>query len=268
MARPVHKGESLYVWDLSCWVFRHFAKTQDAMRAAQAFLDQIERVHDEQHATFAVVCADAPVRTFRHELFPAYKGQRPKKDPALVKAIQYAGELAQDVLGLRVLSGGGFEADDFVATVARQGAMRGVDVVLMALDKDLMQLLGERVCMWDGKRELHVAANVPEQFGVAVDQLRDYLALVGDAADNIPGAVGIGPHAAVRILTACGSLAEALRLAAEGGWPKSLPKGYALKLRTQEAQVRMCYELVGLAEVNLALDLSELRVKAACGEYA
>ncbi len=202
--------EKLFVFDLSCWVHRYWAKMQG--RAAHGFINLLEKVIDAEAPSHVCICADLPFPNFRHDLAPdLYKVRRGPKDPTLVERLRWAEEMALDLHGVTTFSAIGYEADDLIATVVKQTE---IPVVLMALDKDLMQLVDdERVSMWDGKGPHVRPAAVFDKFGVRPAQLRDYLALVGDTADCVPGVHGLGPKAAVEILTEYGTLDQALRVA-------------------------------------------------------
>src|SRR5439155_9878775 len=106
-----------------------------------------------------------------------------------------------------VLSQEGFEADDVIATVARAGALRGLDVFICSNDKDCRQLLSDRIKVFNlRKRELFDAASLAADWGVKPEQVVDFQTLVGDSVDNVPGAPGIGPKTAAQYLQTYGSL--------------------------------------------------------------
>lgn len=258
-------NDTLYVFDLSAWVHRYWATIR--YKAAHGFTAFVARIIRDRAPTHAVICADLNAPTFRHKLAPhLYKAQRAEKDPALVARIRWAGEMATDVWGIPVLSKAGFEADDVIASVVKHARRAGLKVVLVALDKDLMQLIdGENVVMWNGKDKVWGVPEVIEKFSVSPSQLGDYLALVGDKADNIPGVPGIGPQAAVTILGACGSLANALVMADRKRGERGIFDahiGYAGILRKRHEDALLCQKLTALAEDALeTLDIEALRLK-------
>lgn len=148
----------------------------------------------------AAICCDAG-RSFRNDLSPDYKAQRPERDAALMHQI----ELAVDALraeGFPVWKVTGYEADDLIASAtARAFQIDGCTVLIATGDKDLCQLVGPRVTVkrvQDG--ELMDTAAVEAKFGVSPTQMRDYLTLVGDVSDNVKGADGIGPKSAAKLL--------------------------------------------------------------------
>jgi DNA polymerase-1 len=218
----------LYIVDLHCWMHRFFATVQG--RAAHCFLDFIGNILRFQQPSHFAVCRDMPHPTFRHDLAPkrggeGYKATREPPDPTLLERLRWAREMLEDVYGIPVYAAKGYEADDLIAALTKQAKAAGMKVVLLALDKDLMQLVDDQCVMWDGKRNVVGPAEVEKKFGVRTDQLRDYLAIVGDVSDNVPGVKGMGPKAAVELLSEFGSLANALQCASgEYGYAGSLFK--------------------------------------------
>jgi 5'-3' exonuclease len=154
----------------------------------------------------AAICCDSG-RSFRHDINPTYKAQREAAPAALHHQIALAKErLAAD--GFPVWSVKGFEADDLIATATAFALLiPGVSVLVLSADKDLLQLVGPRVrAMSTTNGTVYDAAAVTAKFGVRPDQMRDYLALVGDAADNVKGAAGIGAKKAAALLSEYGTL--------------------------------------------------------------
>ncbi|WP_437285636.1 5'-3' exonuclease H3TH domain-containing protein [Sorangium sp. So ce406] len=169
------------------------------------------------------VCCDAG-RSFRYELDPEYKGKRPPKDEA--GCAQLARVIAElKAMGFQVLEAGGFEGDDLIATVAAWACEQDppIEVVIAGQDKDLLSLLSDRVSLLHIQNGVLVRPeNVRVKFGVGPEQMRDYLALVGDTADNIKGVPKIGAEHAKRLLGEFGSVTRLLRALDEknddGSW--------------------------------------------------
>lgn len=165
----------------------------------------------------AAICCDKG-KSFRHGIAPSYKANRPQQEAALHHQIRLAKEqLEAD--GYPVWAVDDFEADDLIATaVAVAKGLADVSVVVFSADKDLLQLVDERVrvvSVTSGAE--YDAAAVQAKFGVKPEQMRDYLTLVGDASDNVKGAVGIGPKKAAELLTTYGTLDEVYRNLTEHG---------------------------------------------------
>jgi 5'-3' exonuclease len=159
----------------------------------------------------AAICCDSG-RSFRHELAPSYKANRPEREEALHHQIRLAVEqLEAD--GFPIWSVKGFEADDLIASAVAQAlAIEGTTVLVISSDKDLLQLVGPRVRAISARDGSSFGPDeVKAKFGVAPDQMRDYLTLVGDASDNIKGAKNIGPKKAADLLARFGTLSALYR---------------------------------------------------------
>ncbi len=160
---------------------------------------------------FAVVF-DAPGKTFRHEIYPGYKAHRPPTPEDLKRQF----EITRDIiaaLGYPLLQYQGVEADDVIGTLARQAVAQGLSVLISTGDKDMAQLVDDKTRLIDTMKKKQEealtdsAAKVKKKFGVLPEQIADYLALVGDASDGIPGVAGVGPKTAAQWLNAWGDLA-------------------------------------------------------------
>lgn len=153
-----------------------------------------------------VVVFDAPETTHREKAFPQYKAQRPAMASELRQQLPHIDALiaTHRFPTLRVP---GYEADDIVATLARQGAEAGMDVVIVAGDKDLAQMVGPRIRMQDTMRDVTYDAElVRKKWGVPPERIPDLLAMMGDSVDNIPGVPGIGQKGAAGLLEKYGDL--------------------------------------------------------------
>ena len=171
----------------------------------------LQSIFKKHSPTHVVLAMDPSGPTFRHQAFPAYKAQREKMPEDLAAAIGYAKELA-GAMRIPIVSVPGFEADDVMGTLARQGAEAGYEVYLVTPDKDAAQLVGPGIKLFrpgkGGKEpEIYDAAGVCEHWGlVEPRQMIDYLALAGDAADNIPGVKGVGEVTAHKLIKEFGSV--------------------------------------------------------------
>lgn len=155
---------------------------------------------------FLAVCFDAPGPTLRHRAYAGYKATRKETDQDLKFQLALARPLAES-MGLKCVELQGYEADDLMATLGTEAASRGCEVVLVTTDKDAFQLVDERVrVLHEGKGLLFDSGKISEKYGVGPEQFVDYLALTGDASDNVPGVPGIGPVGAAKLLRRFGSL--------------------------------------------------------------
>jgi 5'-3' exonuclease len=176
--------------------------------AAHGFASTLLRLLGELAPTHLGCVFDFAMTSFRNALFPAYKAGRTEAPADLEPQFALCEDVAR-ALGLPVLTAPDFEADDVIATVADAALAAGADVVVVTTDKDLAQLVREdgRVVLFDlAKQQRLDADGVRRRFGVSPAQIPDYLALVGDAVDNLPGVPGIGPKTAAQLLAGFGAL--------------------------------------------------------------
>ena len=156
-------------------------------------------IRQEAPDYFAVVL-DAHGKTFRHELYPSYKAQRPPTPEDLIAQSDTLKYLIKEQ-GYPLLEVPGVEADDVIGTLARRAEAEGWEVLISTGDKDMAQLISERITLVDTMKNQHIdSAAIKKKFGVLPEQMIDYLALAGDTADNIPGVVGVGPKTAAKWL--------------------------------------------------------------------
>ena len=202
------------------------------------------------------VVFDAKGKTFRDELFEQYKAHRPPMPDDLVVQIEPLHALVQ-AMGLPMLVVPGVEADDVIGTLAREARGRGLPVVISTGDKDMAQLVTDGVTLVNTMSDTTLdTQGVVEKFGVPPERIVDYLALVGDTSDNIPGVPKVGPKTAAKWLNQYGSLDEIIAHADEikGKVGESLREHLAeLELSRQLARIRTDLEL------PLALDDLSLR---------
>ncbi|HWW94534.1 MAG TPA: DNA polymerase, partial [Vicinamibacteria bacterium] len=168
--------------------------------AVYGFTTMLRKLYQDEKPEYIAISFDLAGPTFRHEAYKEYKAHRPKMDDDLAVQIPFVRRVCE-ALRLPVIEVPGFEADDVIATLAGQGVAAGHDVVVVSGDKDLLQLVGDRVKVLNPGREgmgatLYDRRAVEEKFGVPPERVVDVLALVGDAVDNIPGVPGIGDKGA------------------------------------------------------------------------
>jgi len=175
--------------------------------AVFGFAAMLRKLIAQRRPDAVAIAFDRPEKTFRHEMDETYKAQRAAMPDDLVPQIEDAKRLCR-AMGLRVVEEPGYEADDLIATLAERAKSEGLRVEIASADKDLFQLVeGDRVVIWHpAKEEVLDAAGVTAFFGVPPEKVVDVLALMGDAADNIPGVAGIGEKGARELIEAFGSL--------------------------------------------------------------
>ena len=202
VAQPV-----LYLIDASSYVYRAFfalppltSPSGMPTNAVYGFTTMLLKLLRETRPQYIGVVFDAPGPTFRDELFEPYKANRPSMPDDLSAQFPLVHEVVA-AFGLRALSIPGVEADDVIATLAEQMPAQGIDTVVITADKDLMQVVGDHVRLWDTMRDRWCDTNtVRERFGVSPQQVVDVLGLMGDATDNIPGIKGIGEKTAAALI--------------------------------------------------------------------
>lgn len=174
--------------------------------AVYGFVNMLYKFISNHSADYVAVVLDSGQKNFRHELYANYKANRPPAPEDLVPQFPIIKE-AVKAFGLKALDAVGFEADDLIATYTKIAQSKGIEVVVVSSDKDLMQLITDNVSMYDAMRDRKIGAEqVIEKFGVQPTQVLDVLALIGDSSDNIPGVKGIGPKTAAELINAYGNL--------------------------------------------------------------
>ncbi len=192
-----------------------------------------------QRSNQVIVVFDPPVKTFRHEQFEGYKAGRAEMPGDLSAQINRIREIV-DAVGLPRLEEPGYEADDVIASLTRMAEGTGMQVRIVTSDRDAYQLLDDHVKVIANDFSLIGPAEVLEKYGVTVRQWVDYRALTGDASDNIPGAKGIGPKTAAKLLQEYGTL-EGIYAAARAGTLK--PDGTRQKLLDSEQDVLFSHQI-------------------------
>jgi len=173
------------------------------------FLNTLEKIKAKFDTEYIALTFDTPAETFRDKIFKEYKATRPEPPPDIPFQIIKTKEIA-GLLGIPAFERDGFEADDLLATLADKLKKLG-EVYIVTSDKDLLQLVGGNVFIYDAYNDvIFTRDKVMEKFGVPPEQIVDFLALTGDAIDNVPGVPGIGPKRALEILKKYDSFETAL----------------------------------------------------------
>ena len=168
--------------------------------AIYGVINMLRRQMKEHPSDYLVVVFDAPGKTFRDDIYPAYKANRPPMPNDLRSQIEPTHDVIQ-AMGIPLLSVAAVEADDVIGTLSTTATAMAIDTDIMSGDKDFAQLVGKRVRLIDSmKGETYDTAGIKVRFGVEPEQIVDYLTLVGDAVDNVPGVPKVGPKTATRWL--------------------------------------------------------------------
>lgn len=252
-------SNTLYLIDISSFIFRAFyairslqSKSGEPTNAVYGVATMLARLAEEAHPEYLAVVYDSKEPSFRKELYTEYKANRTSPPDDLIPQF---GRIEEMIRAFEIHSyrQSGVEADDLIATLTHRWCKESEknQVIIVSSDKDLMQLVNDRVQIWDTMtNKLYGVDQVVEKFGVGPHQIRDYLALVGDSSDNIPGVKGIGPKGAVDLLKEFGSLSHVLKAAHEG--EVAGKKGETLK--THEKDARLSAELATVKD-DLSVDI-------------
>ena len=208
MAEP-NKKKSLVLLDGSSYLYRaYFATAKSRLSSPKgqptgaifAIINMIKKLRNDFPSDYFLIVFDAKGKTFRHDMFDQYKANRPSMPDELRSQVDFVHKII-DAQGYPTLSIKGVEADDVIGTIAKAAAEQGYEVTISTGDKDLAQLVNPNVRLVDTMKDvIYDRDGVIEKFGVTPEQIIDYLTLVGDASDNIPGVPKVGPKTAVKWL--------------------------------------------------------------------
>ena len=263
------KGHHLHLIDGSAYIFRAYHALPPLTRksdglpvgAVAGFCNllwsELNRDNGGETPTHLAVVFDHSSKTFRNEIYPAYKAQRPPPPEDLRPQFPLT-RAATRAFNVACLEQEGLEADDIIATLARQAVAAGGQCTIISSDKDLMQLVGGGVVMRDPMKDRRIdVAEVIEKFGVPPERVVDVQALAGDSVDNVPGAPGIGLKTAALLITEFGDLDGLLSRTAEIKQPKR-----RATLEDFAEQIRISRDLVRLkTDAALEVTLDDLSVR-------
>ncbi len=267
------QAAELYLVDASVYVFRAYFSMPNEMtdrdgnatNAVYGFTGFLCSLLEQARPTYLGIAFDESLESsFRNEIEPSYKANRDPAPLELKRQFAHCRAIAE-TMGIECFSDDRFEADDLIGTLASLPEMSDLNHVIVSSDKDLAQLLRSQDQMWDFARNIRMDhAGVKEKFGVSPEQIADYLALTGDAVDNIKGIPGIGPKAATAVLNHFGTLDEALARSPEFAFLSYRgAKSIAAKLKTHADDARLARRLTGIAcDVPLPSPLPTLTRKA------
>ena len=259
--------QHLYLVDGSSYIFRAYHRLPPLTNpegtpvgAVYGYTTMLWKLADDLDAadgpTHLAVILDASSKTFRNDIYPEYKANRPPAPEDLVPQFPLIRD-ATRAFSLPCIEEMGLEADDLIASYARAAQRQGWNVTIVSSDKDLMQLVGEengaRVDMLDTMKSARIfIPEVIEKFGVTPDLVGDVLALMGDSVDNIPGIYGVGPKTASKLIAEHGSLTAALDYAPE--MKKSKLKERLLEGREDAEMSRVLVALKEDCDLPVALE--------------
>ncbi|OQW56526.1 MAG: DNA polymerase I [Proteobacteria bacterium SG_bin9] len=267
-ASTLKKGDHVFLVDGSSYIFRAYHalpplnRKSDGLQvnAVLGFCNMLWKLlrdmPQDNRPTHLGIVFDKSEVTFRNTLYPDYKAHRPPAPDDLIPQFGLIRDAVR-AFDLPCLEQGGFEADDLIATYAREAGERGATATIVSSDKDLMQLVTDKVMMYDTMKDRRIGIpEVIEKFGVPPEKVVEVQALAGDSVDNVPGVPGIGVKTAAQLITEYGDLDTLLARAGEIKQPK---RREALIENADKA--RISRDLVKLDDkVALDVPLDELAV--------
>ena len=267
MTQPAKNTDNrprLALVDGSGYIFRAYhalppltRKDGIAVGAVYGFTNMLMKLQDTLECDYLAVIFDAARLTFRNEIYEDYKANRPSPPEDLVPQFALVREATQ-ALNLPAIEMENYEADDLIASYAKQAVSDGMDVVIVSSDKDLMQLLNDHVAMFDPMKNKPLGLEqVRDKFGVTPDKVIEVQALIGDSVDNVPGVPGIGPKTAAQLIEEFGDLESVLQNA------ESIKQNKRRESLIEFAeQARISRKLVELKDdIALPMPIKELDVK-------
>ena len=230
--KALKKGDHLFLVDGSSYIFRAYHalpplnRKSDGLQvnAVLGFCNMLWKLLRDMPAdnrpTHLAIIFDKSEVTFRNKLYPDYKAHRPPAPDDLIPQFSLIRDAVR-AFDLPSIEQGGFEADDLIATYAREAGERGATTSIVSSDKDLMQLVTDKVTMFDTMKDRRIGiAEVIEKFGVPPEKVVEVQALAGDSTDNVPGVPGIGIKTAAQLIIEYGDLETLLKRAGEIKQPK------------------------------------------------
>ncbi|WP_429011287.1 DNA polymerase I [Aeromonas allosaccharophila] len=262
----------LILVDGSSYLYRAFFASQQAdlrtstglpSGAVRVMANMMRSLRKQYPDCHVAVVFDAKGKTFRDDIYPEYKATRASMPDDLRSQVAPIHQMIK-AMGFPFLMVEGVEADDVIGTLARQATEKQLPVLISTGDKDMAQLVSDHVTLIDTMKDVKTdREGVIEKFGVPPELIIDYLALMGDKVDNIPGMTGVGEKTALALLQGIGSIDEIaanLDKVAALGFRGS--KAFADKFREQEEQVRLSYRLATIkTDVELEQSLEQLQLK-------
>jgi DNA polymerase I len=256
---PSAKPEHVYLVDGSSFIFRaYFANMRNPMTrkdgtpvgAVYGFCSMLMKLLSDTDADHVAVVFDTARKTFRNDIYPEYKAHRPPPPDDLIPQFDLVRQ-AVEAFNVASVEMAGYEADDLIATYAKQASKMGAQVTIVSIDKDLMQLVDDNISMLDTmKNRVITHDEVVEKFGVGPDRVIDVQALSGDKSDNVPGVDGIGPKTAAELIQQYGDLENLLEHAGEIKQNKRRER-----LIEQAEQARISKQLVTLDQ-NVPIEVT------------
>jgi len=256
-------NDMLYLVDGSSYIHRAYHAIRNLSNskglptnAVLGFTKMLLKLLTDVSPVYLVVVFDAKGKTFRHELYPSYKANRPPMPGDLAIQIPYIKTISAG-LGLKVLEKEGFEADDIIGTLVRRCEERGCSAVIVTGDKDFRQLVSPAVSLWDTMKDLRTEYHgLREKYGFEPARFIDVMGLSGDTSDNIPGVPGVGEKTGIKLIQNFGCFEAVFEKLEDVERPK-----LRTNLKTYREQAELSRKLVTIdTSVPLEITVEDLRV--------
>lgn len=255
--------KNLYLVDASNMFFRAFfaippmtSSKGMPTNALYGFLSMTLKLMREVKPDYLVYCFDLPGASFREKIYPEYKAHRDEMPDTLSPQVPYLIKLTE-LLGVTHVEMEGYEADDVIGTLAVKAAAKKINAVIVSGDKDFAQLVKPGISLYDTMKNVRTDSDgVKAKFGIRPDQMIDYLAMVGDSSDNVPGVRGIGPKGACKLLEEFETL--------DGIYAniEKIKGATQVKLKENKKAAYMSQELVTIVtDLKVPHDIEDLKLK-------
>jgi len=255
---------NLYLIDGNSYVYRAFYAIRGLTNskgfptnAIYGFTNTLLKIIREKKPDGVVISFDSPEPTERHRIFTDYKAHRPETPSELVQQLPHVREVVK-AFNISIFEAPGYEADDLIGTIAKELSRKGANVFIVTADKDMLQLINENVKIYDPVKDRILDEEyVKEKFGVGPERVTEFMALTGDAADNIPGIKGIGEKTARELLINVKGLNEIFE------HPEKIKKEKLRSLIIENADIaRLSQKLATIdTSVPIDVDIKEFALK-------
>ncbi len=255
---------NLYLIDGNSYIYRAYYAIRGLStskgvptNAIYGFINMLLKIIREKKPDGIVISFDSPVPTERHRLYEEYKAQRPETPGDLVQQIPNIRKMIS-AFNIKIFELPGYEADDILGTIAKEAASKGIDVFIVTGDKDMLQIVNNRVKIYDPmKDKILDEIYINERYGIGPERITEFMALTGDAVDNIPGIKGVGEKTARELLSEFESLDDLLNNA------NKIRKDKLRMLVSENADiVRLSKKLVTLnTSVPIDINIEEFRLR-------
>lgn len=227
--------------------------------ALYGFVNWLLKFLEAKKPTHLAICFDSKGPTFRHEIYKEYKANRPPTAEKLISQLKIAREICA-ALGLKVIALNGAEADDLMASCAKIAVQNGAETIIVTTDKDIYQIVSKDVKLWSGSlqdsyKDEHTCL---DKFGVPCKNMADYLALLGDSSDNVPGVEGIGSKSAQALVNTFGSVEDIIKAAKDNN--PNLKDKLKIKILNGIEDAKLSKQLVVLKDNLLNLNYDDFKI--------